>query len=76
MAPEYEDDWSDSDDDELLDTVTEVQLGVPDGTLDSETDLRDAAVSRIGGLPVRASRRACIEPSLNISLSRVCPRHF
>lgn len=75
MAPEQEDDWSDSDDDEVLDTVTEVQLGVPDGVLSSETDLRDAAVSRIGGLPVRASRRACIKPPLNISLSLVCPRH-
>lgn len=70
MAPQHEDDWSDSDDEEVGDTVTSVQLGVPDGVLDSETDLRDAAVSRIGGLPVRASRRECMELSLNISSSR------
>jgi pre-rRNA-processing protein TSR4 len=61
MAPHNEDDWSDSDDDEVLGTVTAVQLGIPDGALDSETDLRDAAVSRIGGLPVRASRAPCMK---------------
>lgn len=76
MAPEYEEDWSDSDDDELLDTVTAVQLGVPDGSLDSETDLRDAAVSRIGGLPVRASCYACIEHLLKYILSLLCHRRF
>lgn len=76
MPPEYDDDWSDSDDDELLDTVTDVQLGVPDGAIGSETDLRDAAVSRIGGLPVRASRRACIAPSLNISCLVYAPGIF
>lgn len=75
MAPEYEDDWSDSDEEQGLDTVTSVQLGVPDGPLESEADLCDAAVSRIGGLPVRASRRACMESLLNISSSLVCPRH-
>ena len=68
MPPRDEDDWSDDDDDEVLDTVTSVQLGVPDGALDSQTDLRDAAVSRIGGLPVRASRAACMQHSLNISV--------
>lgn len=54
MSPQ-EDDWSDSDQEELSDVETSVLLGVPDGSIDIETDLIDAAVSRIGGLPVRAS---------------------
>jgi hypothetical protein len=33
---------------------TNVLLGIPDGKIESEGDLIDAAVSRIGGLPVRA----------------------
>lgn len=53
MAPQHEDDWSDSDEDEGEDVVTAVQLGIPDGALESAADLRDAAVSRIGGYPVR-----------------------
>ncbi|EKM50389.1 uncharacterized protein PHACADRAFT_129542 [Phanerochaete carnosa HHB-10118-sp] len=53
MARRDEDEWSDDDDDddELLKTTTTVQLGISDGAIDSQTDLRDAAVSRIGGLP-------------------------
>ena len=54
MVPQ-EDDWSDSDQEELLDIETSVLLGVPDGSIDIESDLIDVAVSRIGGLPVRAS---------------------
>ena len=50
-----EDDWSDSDQEQLSDVETSVLLGVPDGPIDVESDLIDAAVSRIGGLPVRAS---------------------
>lgn len=53
MAPQHQDNWSDSDDDEGEDVVTAVQLGIPDGALESAADLRDAAVSRIGGYPVR-----------------------
>ena len=53
--PTQEDDWSDSDQEELSDVESSVLLGVPDGPIDVETDLLDAAVSRIGGLPVRAS---------------------
>ena len=52
--PAQEDDWSDSDE-EWSDVETSVLLGVPDGPIDVESDLFDAAVSRIGGLPVRAS---------------------
>lgn len=45
-----DDDWSDSDDGNV---ETAVLLGVPDGPIESEIDLTDAAVSRIGGHPVR-----------------------
>jgi len=49
--PAQQDEWSDSDQEELSDLETSVLLGVPDGSIDVETDLLDAAVSRIGGLP-------------------------
>ena len=50
-----EDDWSDSDDEQLLGEVeTSVLLGVPDGPIDVPSDIDDAAVSRIGGHPVRS----------------------
>lgn len=50
-----EDDWSDSDDEQLLGEVeTSVLLGVPDGPIDIPSDIDDAAVSRIGGHPVRS----------------------
>lgn len=58
MAPE--DDWSDSDEDVLSDTETSVQLGVPDGPIESSSDILDAAVSRIGGHPVRDIFRPCM----------------
>lgn len=48
-----DEDWSDSDDDEASDVETSVQLGIPDGPLESASDHLDAAVSRIGGHPVR-----------------------
>ena len=52
MASSTRQDWSDEDEDE--DTIeTSVLLGVPDGLVESASDLKDAAVSRIGGLPVR-----------------------
>jgi hypothetical protein len=50
MTPK--DEWSDSDDDVLSKVETSVLLGVPDGVAD-EADINDAAVSRIGGHPVR-----------------------
>lgn len=52
MAPIDEDDWSDSDDEVLAEVETSVTLGVPDGLITTAGDLADAAVSRIGGLPV------------------------
>ncbi|GJE91106.1 Programmed cell death protein 2 C-terminal domain-containing protein [Phanerochaete sordida] len=69
MPPRDEDDWSDDDDDEVHDTVTSVQLGVPDGALDSQADLRDAAVSRIGGLPAFLTSP---EPPFESSLCKNC----
>ena len=51
MAP-HNDDSSDSES-ETSEVVTSVLLGVPDGPVDTISDLLDAAVSRIGGLPVR-----------------------
>lgn len=63
MAPHYDDDddWSDSDEDEGSGVETSVQLGIPDGPLESDSDRLDAAVSRIGGHPVRyhSLLRAC-----------------
>ena len=53
--PLQDDDWSDSDQEDLSDVETSVLLGVPDGPIDVQSDLIDAAVSRIGGHPVRAS---------------------
>ena len=49
------DDWSDSDDEVLSEIETSVLLGVPDGPIDdiASSELLDAAVSRIGGKPVR-----------------------
>jgi len=57
MAPARndDDDWSDSDEEDLDQVETNVLLGVPDGTVDVDHDKIDAAVSRIGGLPVRES---------------------
>lgn len=53
MAPRHDDDWSDSDDEVLSEVETPVLLGVPDGVVQVITDITDAAVSRVGGHPVR-----------------------
>lgn len=66
-----DDDWSDSEEDQALDSSeleTSVQLGIPDGPIDTTVaneDVLDAAVSRIGGLPVRviAPFRSCVTPN-------------
>lgn len=71
MAP-IDDDWSDSDEEVLSEVETSVLLGIPDGTIDAVTDIKDAAVSRMGGYPVRYHQPQCI-------LSRRFdwfPRHF
>ncbi len=53
MASSEQQDWSDSDEDDLSQVETSVLLGIPDGAIESPADLNDAAVSRIGGPPVR-----------------------
>ncbi|KAH9072183.1 programmed cell death protein 2, partial [Lactarius deliciosus] len=57
MASPEQQDWSDSDDDDPSQVETSVLLGIPDGVIDSPSDLKDAAVSRIGGLPALLSSR-------------------
>jgi hypothetical protein len=52
MVSGADDDWSDSDDMQS-EVETRVLLGIPDGVIDSPEDLADAALSRIGGRPVR-----------------------
>lgn len=58
MTPKVEDGWSDSegdDDDVLSEIETSVLLGIPDGPITTTSDTKDAAVSRIGGCPVRVN---------------------
>ena len=51
-----ESDWSDSDEEDARsDVETNVLLGIPDGEIKTQGDIDDAAVSRIGGRPVRYS---------------------
>ena len=52
MASVKDETGSDSEDEQLLGQQTSVLLGIPDGLV-SDCDLLDAAVSRIGGRPVR-----------------------
>ncbi|KAI0080185.1 hypothetical protein K474DRAFT_1658185 [Panus rudis PR-1116 ss-1] len=68
MAPV--DDWSDSDDEVLSDSETSVQLGLPDGPIDSPSDVLDAAVSRIGGLPAFLTT----DPPFSSSLCKHCQK--
>ena len=53
MASSTRQDWSDEEEDDVIRTETSVFLGIPDGPVESSSDLKDAVVSRIGGLPVR-----------------------
>ncbi|OBZ66410.1 Cell differentiation protein rcd1 [Grifola frondosa] len=46
-----EESWSDSDEEIENNVETAVQLGVPDGIIESSSDILDATVSRIGGHP-------------------------
>lgn len=64
-----DEDWSDSDDEALSGVETDVLLGVPDGRVESDNDLRDAAVSRIGGLPALLPSR---EPPFPSSQCKNC----
>jgi len=55
MPARVEDEWSDSDEEynSSGDVETNVQLGIPDGSITADEDLKDPRVSRIGGHPVR-----------------------
>jgi pre-rRNA-processing protein TSR4 len=67
MASSTRQDWSDDDEDDVTQIETSVLLGVPDGPAESASDLKDVAVSRIGGLPVRPiSVQACTSILLSI----------
>ncbi|KAI0255790.1 programmed cell death protein 2 [Lactifluus subvellereus] len=57
MASSAPQEWSDSDDDDVPGIETSVLLGIPDGPVESASDLKDAAVSRIGGVPALLSHR-------------------
>lgn len=54
MPTRVADQWLDSDEEcDSLDGVeTNVQLGIPDGSITVDEDLKDPRVSRIGGHPV------------------------
>ncbi|KIJ20783.1 hypothetical protein PAXINDRAFT_65908 [Paxillus involutus ATCC 200175] len=69
MPVPIEDDWSDSDDELATGVQTDVLLGVPDGSVESDTDIKDVAVSRIGGLPAFLPSR---EPPFSSSQCKVC----
>jgi pre-rRNA-processing protein TSR4 len=66
MASSTRQDWSDEEEDDVIRTETSVFLGIPDGPVESASDLKDTAVSRIGGLPVRFIP---IQPRTSILLS-------
>ncbi|TFK25634.1 hypothetical protein FA15DRAFT_590061 [Coprinopsis marcescibilis] len=67
--PHHEDDWSDSDEEDLAEVETSVLLGVPDGPIHINSDLNDVAVSRIGGHPAFLS---VSEPPFESSLCKAC----
>ncbi|KIJ61996.1 hypothetical protein HYDPIDRAFT_42259 [Hydnomerulius pinastri MD-312] len=70
MPAPIEDDWSDSDEEIGTGGVeTDVLLGVPDGSVETESDVKDAAVSRIGGLPALLPSP---EPPFSSSQCKVC----
>ncbi|KAH8116345.1 programmed cell death protein 2 [Phellopilus nigrolimitatus] len=62
-------DWSESDDDNRTDLETSVLLGVPDGAIEKQEDLDDAAVSRMGGHPAFLTST---EPPLSSAQCRNC----
>ena len=77
MPARVEDEWSDSDEeyDSSGDIETNVQLGIPDGSITAEGDLKDPRVSRIGGHPVRFVYSSSYEffSSLYIIRFSLCP---
>ncbi|KAG2150234.1 programmed cell death protein 2 [Suillus bovinus] len=69
MPSVVDDDWSDSDDEIGSEVETAVLLGIPDGVIETETDIKDAAVSRIGGHPAILPSR---EPPFSSSQCKIC----
>ncbi|KAF6753006.1 programmed cell death protein 2 [Ephemerocybe angulata] len=69
MAPPRDDDWSDSDEEDIGEVESTVLLGVPDGPIDDASDINDVAVSRIGGHPAFL---ASSEPPLSSSQCKSC----
>ncbi|KZS94501.1 hypothetical protein SISNIDRAFT_453428 [Sistotremastrum niveocremeum HHB9708] len=72
MPPAKHEEIFDSDDDEDLSpegSYTSVTLGVPDGDVESETELRDPRVSRIGGKPAFV---AGLHPDFSSSQCKIC----
>jgi len=69
MTPPRQDDWSDSDEELLSEVETSVLLGLPDGPVDSVIDMKDVAVSRIGGQPAFLPLK---EPPLSSSFCKNC----
>lgn len=69
MAPKDEEDWSDSDEEVGSDDETAVQLGIPDGSIESPADLCDPMISRIGGHPTFL---AAPEPPIEYALCGNC----
>ena len=77
MPARVEGEWSDSDEeyDPSGDIETSVQLGIPDGSITAEEDLKDPRVSRIGGHPVRFVHSSLYGfcSSLYITRFSLCP---
>jgi pre-rRNA-processing protein TSR4 len=74
MPPIDDEDWSDSDEEVVSEVETSVLLGTPDGAITVSADLADAAVSRIGGHPVRSTSPmyCCVE----FDAFMTCPKAF
>ncbi|KLO13284.1 hypothetical protein SCHPADRAFT_904351 [Schizopora paradoxa] len=69
MAPRDPDEYdSDSENESLEEIETSVLLGLPDGPIESQNDVDDAAVSRIGGYPAFLTS----EPPIESAQCRVC----
>jgi hypothetical protein len=76
MPSAIEDDWSDSDEEIGSEVETAVLLGVPDGAMETDADIKDAAVSRIGGRPVRACLFDHVRSMCQCSLLDFFSRHY
>lgn len=73
MPARVEDEWSDSDEEygSSGGVETNVQLGIPDGSITVGEDLKDPRVSRIGGHPVRSVHSSPYRSFFSLSLVSV-----